>query len=459
MCGSGTTAPLPYVFPSFSGLVWMPSWGLVPDTAAFTSVIVISDRVSTGEANGSPSLALLATAARSDRGRRSFVVYHGANAVAQGGESVRAVAVERVTRQDLGRSLELAAEFRPNQEIDLHAKVAGYLKAIHVDVGDHVKKGQLIAELEAPEMTQELTQAEATLKRSQVDVDRARSELRRSEAQHSIRRVSFERLSAVVEARPNLVAQQEIDDASSRFQRSRSPTVGRRSLPYQLPKSRCELRRPGKSGSIRCWPTCASRLRSPAPSPGGWPIRARSIQAGTASHVQAMPVVQLSQVDHLRLVLPVPESVVPTIRADMPVEVRVESLKRVFQGRVSRFSGKLDSSTRTMETEVDLPNPDSVIKPGMFGYATLVLEHRVAVVAVPVQALSGRSPSATVLVVSPGKRLEERRVNPGLETPGWVEVLSGLREDELVVVGARANLRPGLLVEPKLQAPTAQGAH
>ena len=73
-----------------------------------------------------------------------------------GDENVRAVAVERVTRQDLGRSLELAAEFRPNQEVDLHAKIAGYLKAIYVDVGDHVKKGQLIAELEAPEMTEEL---------------------------------------------------------------------------------------------------------------------------------------------------------------------------------------------------------------------------------------------------------------------------------------------------------------
>src|SRR5713226_8766751 len=71
-----------------------------------------------------------------------------ANAVVQGsGENVRTVAVERVTRQDLGRSLELAAEFRPNQEVDLHAKIAGYLKDIYVDVGDRVKKGQLIAEL------------------------------------------------------------------------------------------------------------------------------------------------------------------------------------------------------------------------------------------------------------------------------------------------------------------------
>lgn len=382
----------------------------------------------------------------------------GANAVAQDGESVRAVAVERVTRQDLGRSLELAAEFRPNQEIDLHAKVAGYLKAIHVDVGDLVKKGQLIAELEAPEMTQELTQAEAALKRSQVDVDRARSELRRSEAQHSIRQVSFERLAAVIKARPNLVAQQEIDDASSRFREAEAQL----SVAQSTISASEEQVRIATAGKER-FDTMLTYLRITAPFAGTITRRLADpgamIQAGTASHVQAMPVVQLSQVDHLRLVLPVPESVVPTIRADMPVEVRVESLKRVFQGRVSRFSGKLESSTRTMETEVDLPNPDSVIKPGMFGYATLVLEHRGAALTVPVQALSGRAPSATVLVVGANKRLEERRVDLGLETPGSVEVLSGLREDELVVVGARANLRPGLLVEPKLQDPTAQGAH
>src|SRR5688572_3087139 len=78
MCGSGTTGllPPPLCFLSFSGLVWMSNWGLVPDTAAFTSVLLISDRVSTGEANGSPSLAVLATAARRRRGCRPFFLYH-----------------------------------------------------------------------------------------------------------------------------------------------------------------------------------------------------------------------------------------------------------------------------------------------------------------------------------------------------------------------------------------------
>jgi RND family efflux transporter MFP subunit len=364
----------------------------------------------------------------------------------------RTVAAERVKREDLGRSLELAAEFRPYQEVDLHAKVAGYLKAIYVDVGDRVTKGQLIAELEAPEMSQELAQADAALKRAKVDVERARSELRRSEAQESIRRVSFDRLSAVVKTRPNLVAQQEIDDASARVREAEA----------QLSAAQAAVAASEEQVQIAAavkerYGTLLMYLRITAPFAGTITKRrvdpGAMIQAGTASSSQAMPVVQLSHVDHLRLVLPVPESVVPRVRADTPVEVRVESLKRVFQGRISRFTGKLDSATRTMETEVDLPNPDAVIKPGMFGYATFVLERRQDVLTIPVQALASRSLPMTVLAVGQDQRLEERRVETGLETPDRIEVVSGLREGEMVVVGARSNLRPGLKVEPKLPPP------
>jgi RND family efflux transporter MFP subunit len=176
------------------------------------------------------------------------------------------------------------------------------------------------------------------------------------------------------------------------------------------------------------------------------------IQAGTASHVQAMPVVQLSQIDHLRLVLPVPESVVARITVGAPVEVRVDSLRRVFQGRVSRFSDKLESSTRTMETEVDIANAENAIKPGMFGYARIVLNKRLETLAVPVQALSGTGPDASVMVVGMDKRLQRRPVGTGMETPDYIEILSGLKQRDLVVIGSRGNLRPGMLVAPKLMA-------
>ena len=97
------------------------------------------------------------------------------------------------------------------------------------------------------------------------------------------------------------------------------------------------------------------------------------IQAGTASQTQAMPVVRLSENSLLRLILPVPESAVPTVHIGQPVEVRVPTLNRSFPGRVARFTGKISSSTRTMETEVDVPNPNLVLMPGMYAEVDLTL--------------------------------------------------------------------------------------
>jgi RND family efflux transporter MFP subunit len=361
----------------------------------------------------------------------------------------RPVAVDRVTRQDLGRTLELAAEFRPYQEIDLHAKVAGYLKAIHVDVGDQVQRGQLIAELEAPEMEQERMQADAALKRAQVDVERARADLRRSEAQESLRRIAFDRLAGVVKIRANLVAQQEVDDAAGRLQEAEAQLSAARAM-VAAAEEQVRIAAAVRERND----TLLTYLRISAPFTGTITRRLADpgamIQAGTASHVQAMPVVQLSQVDRLRLVLPVPESVVAQIRVDAPLEIRVDSLKRVFQGRIARFTSKLDSATRTMEAEVDLANPTFAIKPGMFGYATVVLERRENVLTIPVQALAGRAVPITVLRVGPNQQLEARQIDTGLETPERIEVLSGLDEDDMVVVGARGDLRPGVAVTPRL---------
>jgi multidrug efflux pump subunit AcrA (membrane-fusion protein) len=107
-----------------------------------------------------------------------------------------------------------------------------------------------------------------------------------------------------------------------------------------------------------------------------------------------------------------------------------------------------------METEVDLPNPDGVIKAGMFGYATLVLERRQDVLTVPIEALGSRSEPITVLVVGSDRRLQERQVKTGMETPDRVEVVSGLDEGDAVVIGARSNLRVGLMVEPQVSTAT-----
>ena len=360
-----------------------------------------------------------------------------------------AVAVVKAVREDLSHELELAAEFRPYQEIDVHAKVAGYLKQIYVDVGDRVKKGQLLAVLEIPELADDLTRASATTRRSDAELARARNELERSQSSHEMAHLSYNRLAAVLKTRPNLVAQQEIDEAMARDRVAEaqvsSATAALAAAQQQVHVSSAD------EGKVR---TFMDYSRITAPFAGVISKRfadtGAMIQAGTASQTQAMPLVRLSQIDRLRLVLPVPESTVPRIHIGAPVKVRVPALNRAFDGAVSRFSGSVDAATRTMETEVDVSNPRFVLVPGMYAYADLTLDRRSDALAIPVQAIATRDNKPTVMVVSEDKKVEERAVTVGIETPTKVEILSGLREGDLVVVGSRSLLQPGQMVEPKI---------
>jgi RND family efflux transporter MFP subunit len=359
------------------------------------------------------------------------------------------VAVAKIERRDLTQDLELAAEFRPYQEIDVHAKISGYLKAVHVDVGDRVRQGQLIAELEVPEMAEDVAQASVGVKRTEIDVQRAAGEVQRAEAALQIHELSYKRLLAVSQARPNLIAQHEIDSSAAKFREAEAQLLTAKAA---LAANEEQVRFV-KSGATRL-DTMMRYLRINAPFDGVITRRLGDpgalIQAGTASHTQAMPVVRLSQIDRLRLVLPAPESISSRIRIGAPVEVRVESMNRIIQGKVTRFAGKLDTATRTMETEVDIPNPNHAILPGMYGYATLRLDRREDALAAPVQAVARSGAIATVMVVNAGKQLEERRVTLGMETPNAIEVLSGLKDGDLVVIGARSQLKTGATVEPKL---------
>jgi RND family efflux transporter MFP subunit len=359
------------------------------------------------------------------------------------------VAVARVQRHNLERELELAAEFRPYQEVEVHAKVAGFLRELLVDVGDTVGAGQLIAVLEVPEVVQELSQARAVEKRSELEIVRAQGEIQRAEAAHEIRVISYERLLAVSKVRPNLIAQQELDNAAAQ----------RREAEAQLATARAALdvaesQVAAAVAARERVETMAGYLRITAPFSGVITKRyadpGAMIQAGTASQTQARPVVRLSQVSHLRLVLPVPESMVPAVRIGAAVRVRVPSLGRTYQGKVSRYTGQVQSSTRTMETEVDVPNPGLHLMPGMYGYANLNVASRTGALAVPIQAISGHDTGEPkVMVVNGDNQLEERIVRLGIETPDQVEVLAGLSEGDLVVMAGRNQLRAGQSVTPK----------
>lgn len=367
------------------------------------------------------------------------------------------VAVAPVQRRDLARDLTLAAEFRPFQEVDIHAKVAGYVRTMKVDIGDRVKQGQLLAVLEIPELQDQITQADASVRQSEAEVKRAQDELQRAQSAYASMHLAYTRLAAAAKARPNLIAQQELDDALGRDRvgdaQVSAAQAGLLAAQQQLAVAEADRTR---------LQTLYSYSRIVAPFTGVVTKRyadtGAMIQAGTASQTQAMPVVRLSQNDLLRLIIPVPESVVPEIHIGTPVEVHVPALKRTIEGEVTRFADRLSLDTRTMDTEIDVPNPKLELVPGMYAEASTTLGAKKDALAVPVQALDRTDNKVSVMVVGADGRIAVRPVSLGLETATAAEVVSGLHDHDLVVVSGRGQLRAGERVQTK-RAPvlSAQG--
>jgi len=363
--------------------------------------------------------------------------------------SVPIVAAAKVHRTDLTRALALTAEFRPYQEIDVHAKVAGYVKRIYVDVGDRVKEGQLIAVLEIPELQDEVQTAEASVSKSQEEIRRAQADLERAQSAHEVAHLAYSRLADVSKTRPGLVAQQEIDDALGR-DRVEEAQVATAKASLSAAEQQLRVAQADRE-KVR---TLFAYAQIKAPFTGVVTKRyadtGSMIQTGISSQTQSMPLVTLAQENLLRLVIPVPESAVSKIRLGSRVEVTVSELGKKFEGKVARFADQVELSTRTMHTEVDVPNPTGELVPGMYAGALLVLNDERNALAVPVQALVRTEDSVSVLLIDKQNKLEERSVKTGIEAPDQVEILSGLQEGDLVVVGNRSQLQPGMAVQAKI---------
>ena len=331
------------------------------------------------------------------------------------------VAVEKVTREDLSRDVTIPAEFRPYVEVELHAKVSGYVDKMNVDFGDKVKAGQLLATIEVPELQDELHNAMAGEQKAKADCTNAN--------------LIYTRLQSVNKAHPNLVAEQDLDTAAANYQMAFAAIAEAKA----------------KVGEYK---TLMGYTRITAPFDGVVTHRYADpgalIQAGTSSDTQTLPLVRVSDNYLLRLDFPVDVSYVQDVRVGDPVQVRIESLGgKTFSGTVSRFTCDIDDNTRKMITEIEVPNPKLEIDPGMYCTVDLRVENHTNILAIPTEAvISGATPS--VYVVNSGNQIEERPVQLGLETPDKYEVLSGLKEGELVVVGNHSEIETGQKVDPKI---------
>lgn len=366
-----------------------------------------------------------------------------------GGDSTAVpAAVVRAERRTISNTLTISGEFKPFQDVDVHAKVAGYIKKIYVDVGDHVRDGQTLAMLEVPELAAQLVGADAAARRAKEEIGRAQGDLERARSIHSAMHSAYTRLSDAAKTRQGLVAQQELDDSQAKDLEAEAQVSSAKSA---LSAAQQELE--VAQANQKQVSALSDYTRITAPFAGVITNRYADtgalVAAGTSSSTQAIPVVRIAEISVLRLVLPIPESVAGQIHLGDPVKVRVQALNKDIEGKVSRFADSLDMQTRTMETEIDCQNRDGRLLPGMYTDTQLLLREKKNALAIPLQAVVRSGDDATVLAVNPQDVLEERHIKLGLEDNSRVEVVSGLSDGDRVVIGNRSQFHNGQKIQPK----------
>src|SRR3984893_4824166 len=246
----------------------------------------------------------------------------GLNHVAASAD-IAPAAVARVERHNVGSTLTIAGEFKPFQDVNVHAKVAGDVREIYVDVGDHVKEGQTLAVLEVPELAAQLSGAEASVRAAQEQIRKALGDVQRAKPAHAAAHSAYVRLKQAADSRAGLVAQQEVDDSQAKDLEGTAQVA---SAQAELSSAKQQLE--VAQANQKQYAALSDYTRITAPFAGVVTVRYADtgalIASGTSNSTQSMPLVRLAQTSVLRLVLPIPESVAAKIRVGETLRVHVQ---------------------------------------------------------------------------------------------------------------------------------------
>jgi RND family efflux transporter MFP subunit len=357
-----------------------------------------------------------------------------------------AAAVAAVRRAPAETSITVPGVFHAYQDILVHAKVSGYVTHIFVDIGDRVHTGQVLAVLEIPELNAQVNAAQAALARDQSELQRAKNDVARARAVHGALHSEYARLKDAADAQAGLIAQQELDDAQAKDLSSEANIDAAHSS-YSAVEGKLEQDR----ADLARYKAMQSYAQVRAPFNGVVTFRYADtgslIAAGTSESTNALPIVRLAQSDVLRLRMPVPESDAEFMKVGGPATVQVQSTGEVIHAKIARFTRSLDRNTRTMLTEVDIPNPDLHLDPGMYATTTFPLKRNSDALVVPIDGIvQGDQPY--VLLVNAQNRVVKQPVTLGIQGPNFYEIVDGVQMGDRVIVGNQGDYQPGQRVTP-----------
>jgi RND family efflux transporter MFP subunit len=360
------------------------------------------------------------------------------------------VEVVHPRRATMAQRLQTNATLEAFEETDLFAKVSGYLSDVRVDIGDHVKAGQVLAVLDVPEMKQELAEAKAQLESKKSSLESARRQLDHNKADVALQNALAKDRDQLGEGR-GFISDRTLDQVHANASIAKAD-LGVAEANRDLAANQVDV----AAATVEKIETLLAYTQIVAPFDGVVARRQVNrgdlVQAATATRTtpSAGSLFTVQRIDTIRVFCDVPESDVPHLHVGDPAIVRPSGFDgKPFIGKVTRFSLRLDPETRNMRTEIDLPNPEERLYPGTYAEVLLEMKRRPDALTVPTAAVGSDVDGNFVYTVT-DNRITRLAVKTGLIDNGRIEVTAGLSEETAVVASTKGVPPLRTAVQPQM---------
>ena len=365
------------------------------------------------------------------------------------------VQISPVVHRDLTYSISATGDISPLMQVDLFPKVSGYLERIYVNMGDSVRQGQVIAQIDKSDFLQKLKETEARVAQAKANLAEieagARSEeirqaeqaVKQAQSRFDNARLHRERIEALFKRQ--VISKKESDIAEMEYTVAEAQLAANQEHLKLLKEGARQQVREASQAKLKEMEAILAQEQTRLQNtqiiaPFNGEITQKSVEAG-ALVSPSTPLVILVHTETLKVVANVLEKDIPLVKPGIGAKIQAEAYPgRIFEGKVVRINSALDLTTRTLQAEINIPNPNHLLKPGMFSRIEVILLEKAGALTVLRGALIEEGGKRSVFVVE-GNQALQRPITTGIEQDQWVEVLEGLKEGDRVIIKGQESIK------------------
>jgi RND family efflux transporter MFP subunit len=361
------------------------------------------------------------------------------------------VTAVRVESAPPSSEMTLPGSIQAVTEAPILARATGYVKRRLVDIGDRVSADQLLAEIEGPELDQQVLQAAAALEQANASLQQTEATLKQGQSNADLAKITAQRWANLLSR--GVVSRQENDNYQAQYAAQQASVEA-------LEKAVGAARSNTHSAEANLARLKQMKLYQAVRAPFAGVITVRNVDSGALVNEGNTLLFRVAQMDRLRVFVNVPQADASSVRQGVPAKLRFPDLPdRAFSGTVTRAANALDPSTRTLLTEIQVANSDGALMPGMYADVSFAVQRKTATAIIPADTLVIRGDGPQVALLDPQKKVHFTTIQLGRDFGSEVEVLRGLEEGQFVVVNPSDKIREGARVKPVVSEEKHRSKH